>query len=106
MKQWVRLAVDKVNQCHTHADVDLALRELPTGMEAIYDRMASSIVNNPNPRDKLLATRILECVTCSLRVLKIAELSQALGGDASEMLDLQRAIMDLCGGFITVDNGG
>lgn len=106
MKQWVRLAVDKVNQCHTHADVDLALRELPTGMEAIYDRMASSIVNNPNPRDKLLATRILECVTCSLRVLKIAELSQALGGDTSEMLDLQRAIMDLCGGFITVDNGG
>ena len=75
-------------------------------MEAIYDRMASSIAKNPNPSDKSLATRILECVTCSLRVLKIAELSQALGGVTSEMLDLQRAIMDLCGDFVVVDNGG
>lgn len=106
MRQWVRLAVDKVNQCHTQADVDLALRELPVGMEAIYDRMASTIANNPNPRDTALATRILECVTCSLHVLKVSELSQALGGETFEMLDLQRTIMDICGDFVVVDNGG
>jgi WD40 repeat protein len=106
MKQWARLAVNKVNQCHTHADVDLALREIPAGMEAIYDRMASSIVNNPNPRGKLWATRILECVTCSLRVLKVVELSHAIGGDISEILDLHRTIRDLCGGFVNVDDGG
>jgi WD40 repeat protein len=75
-------------------------------MEAIYDRMASSIAKNPNPSARSLATRILECVTCSLRVLKVAELSQTLGGVNSEVLDLQRAIMDLCGDFVVVDNGG
>jgi WD40 repeat protein len=75
-------------------------------MEAIYNRMALSIANSPNPSDKLLATRILECVTCSVRVLKVAELSQALDGVTSDMLDLQRAIMDLCGHFVVVDNGG
>ena len=106
MGQWVRLAVDKVNQCYTRADVDMALQEFPEGMEAIYDRMGSTIANNPKPSAKARATSILQCVTCSLRMLKLAELLQALGWDASEVLDLQRAITDFCGGFVIVDNGG
>jgi len=43
IRQWVRLAVDKLNLCHTQADIKLALQQLPVGMEALYDRMASSI---------------------------------------------------------------
>ncbi|ORY56951.1 uncharacterized protein BCR38DRAFT_414263 [Pseudomassariella vexata] len=102
---WVRLAVDKLNMCYTQPDVERALRELPVGMEALYDRMASSIAQTPTPTDRKLASTILQCVTCSLRMLTVAELSQALEEDVLEVIDLQRTILDLCGGFVLVDNG-
>lgn len=75
-------------------------------MEALYDRMASSIAQNPSPTDRALASTIVQCVTCSLRVLTVAELSQALDEDTSKMLDFQQSIVDLCGGFVVIDNGG
>lgn len=68
--------------------------------------MASSITQNPSPTDRTLASSILQSVTCSLRVLTVAELSEALHDDTSKMLDFQRSIVDLCGGFIVIDNGG
>lgn len=86
--------------------MDLALQHLPEGMEALYDRMASSITETHNPRDKQLATTILQCLTCSLRVLSVPEMAHALGEAASGILDLQHAINDLCGGFASVDNDG
>lgn len=92
--------------CHTHADVELALLQLPSGMEALYDRMALSIVQKPSLTDKALALAMLQSVTCSLRALTVAELSQALDEDSSEMLDFQRSVVDLCGGFVVVDNDG
>lgn len=104
--QWVRLAVDKLNLCHTQADVELALQQLPRGMEALYDRMAHSIAQNPSTTEKALASAILQSVTCSSRVLTVAELSQALHEDTSKILDFQRSIVDLCGGFVVIDNGG
>ena len=91
--------------CHTQADVELALEQLPLGMEALYDRMASSIAQNPSATDRALASSILQCVTCSLRALTIAELSHALHEDTSRMLDVQRSIVELCGGFVVIDNG-
>ena len=104
--QWVRLSVDKLNLCHTQTDVEVALQQLPAGMEALYDRMASSIAQNPSATDRALASTILQSVTCSTRVLTVAELSQALHEDSSRMLDFQRSIVDLCGGFVVIDNGG
>jgi hypothetical protein len=95
--------------CHTRADVERALEELPSGMEALYDRMAQSIAKSLSPTDRTLALTILQCVTCSLRVLTVAELLQALDEGASELLeslDLQRSIIDLCCGFLVIDNGG
>ena len=80
--------------------------QLPEGMGAIYDRMASSIVDKTSPTDKVLAVNILQCVTVSLRVLSVAELRQSLHGDSSTMLDFQRSVVDLCGGFVVMDNGG
>jgi len=92
--------------CHTQADVQLVLQQLPVGMEAIYDRMASSIAQNPSITDRALASTFLQCITTSLRVLTVKELSQALHEDTSKMLDFQRSIVDLCGGFVVIDNGG
>lgn len=102
----MRLAVDKLNSCHRLTDVELALQELPVGMEALYDRMASSVAQNPSPTDRALASSILECIACSFRQLTVAELSQALHEDMTGLLDLERSIVDLCGGFVAVDNSG
>ena len=74
-------------------------------MEALYNRMASSIAQNPSATDRALASSILQCVTCSLRALTVAELSHAMHEDTSRMLDVQRSIMELCGGFVVIDNG-
>jgi hypothetical protein len=75
-------------------------------MEALYDRMASAIAQNPSLTDRTLAGTILQYITCSLRLLTVVELSQALGENASKMLDFPRSIVDLCGGFVVIDNGG
>ena len=75
-------------------------------MEALYGRMAFLITKSPSPRDKQLATKILQCLTCSFRVLSVSEMAHALGEAASGILDLQHAINDLCGGFASVDNDG
>ena len=104
--QWVRLTVDKLNLCHTQADVELALEELPVGMETLYDRMASSIAQNPSATSRALALTILQGVTCSIRVLTVSELSQVLHKDTSKLLNFQQSIVDLCGGFVVVDNSG
>ncbi|KAL8991630.1 MAG: hypothetical protein Q9169_007802, partial [Polycauliona sp. 2 TL-2023] len=103
---WVRLVVAKLNLSHTQSDAELALQELPDGMQAFYDRMASSIARTLSQANKVLALSILRCVACSLNSLAVAELVQALYEDTSKMLDFQRSITDLCGGFVDIDNGG
>ncbi|KAI2784618.1 hypothetical protein F4815DRAFT_453629 [Daldinia loculata] len=101
---WARHAISELNLCHRRADVERALQELPVGMDAVYHRMALSISQNPSSSNKALALSILQCVTCSIRGLTVAELSQALDEDLSEILDLERSIIDLCGGFLVIDN--
>ncbi|KAI0805630.1 hypothetical protein GGR55DRAFT_680825 [Xylaria sp. FL0064] len=101
---WVRLAVDKVNHCHISTDVDSVLRDFPVGMEALYDRIASSVAELSNAGHKALAIQIIQCTTCAVRSLSIGELSQTLGDAARNILDLPRAVMDLCGGFVVTDN--
>ena len=38
--------------------------------------------------------------------MTIAELSQAISDHLTGVLDLQQSIVDLCGGFVVIDNGG
>ncbi|KAH7309170.1 NACHT and WD domain protein [Stachybotrys elegans] len=103
---WVRLAVEQVNMCHRLTEVEIALRELPEGMEVLYDRMASAVAQNSSSTNKQLATMMLECISCSFRSFNLPELSQVLGNTASGILDLRHSIIDLCGGFALVDDGG
>jgi WD40 repeat protein len=101
---WVHLAVQKINNCHTKAAVEDALKELPPGMEALYDRMAVSVRTQPTANDERLGQSILGWVTCAQRVLSVEELSDALGND--DLLEIHRTIGDLCGGFVVVDKEG
>jgi hypothetical protein len=99
---WARFAVEKINKCHTRLDVKAALNELPLGMEGLYDRMANSIQTQPKGNNQMLAKNILGWATCSQRSLSVEELRDALGKDRP--LDIYRAINDLCGGFVVIDN--
>jgi WD40 repeat protein len=101
---WVHFAVQRINKCISQKDVEEALEQLPTGMGALYDRMASTIADNPNDTARHLAKDILAWTTCARRLMTIAELSGALGEDAP--LDMQRSIGNLCGGFVVVDIDG
>lgn len=100
---WVHLAVERLNSCIAQEDAEAALRELPDGMEALYDRMAESVTAKSTP-DKELAIKLLQFATCSVRTLRVVELLYALGKD--DFFDIERAVADLCGGLVVIDNGG
>lgn len=101
---WVHLAVQKINSCHTKLAVDDALKDLPPGMEALYDRMTVSVQTKPTSEDWSLGQSVLGWVTCAQRLLSVEELSDALGNDG--LLEIHRTIGDLCGGFLVVDKEG
>ncbi|KAH6848433.1 hypothetical protein B0I37DRAFT_164040 [Chaetomium sp. MPI-CAGE-AT-0009] len=102
---WIHLAVQMINSCYTRPDVENALTELPSGMEALYDRMALSVDEASNTSNRKLGQTILEWATCAQRLLTVDELGDALGNETG-VLELHRTVADLCGGFVTVDNGG
>ncbi|KAK0702879.1 hypothetical protein B0T21DRAFT_416756 [Apiosordaria backusii] len=101
---WIHLAVKIINDCHTKLGVEQALEQLPYGMEALYDRMASLVSTLSIANNHQLAHAVLGWAACAIRPLSVEELSDALGGDLS--LDLHQAIEDLCGGFVVVDGNG
>lgn len=101
---WVHLAVQKINICHTKPDVEKALMELPSGMEALYNRMAISVQSQQSPSDLRLGQSILNWATCARRLLSVEELGDALGNDG--LLEIHRTVGDLCGGFVIVDHEG
>jgi WD40 repeat protein len=101
---WLHLAVQKINKCHMKADVEKALKDLPPGMEALYNRMALSMQSESTTSDRILGQNILGWVTCAQRLLSIEEISDALGNDG--VLEIHRTIGDLCGGFVIVDHEG
>ena len=101
---WVHLAIQKINKCHTKADVSNALKDLAPGMEALYNRMANSVQTASNSDNPTLGEKILGWATYVQSPLSVEELSDALGGDG--LLEIHRTIGDLCGGFVVVDHEG
>ena len=104
--QWVRIAVETLNICHSKEDVELALHQLPIGMHAFYARMATSITQKKDVVQRKLATAVLESMTAALQILTVAELAQALQQEAFGILDFQRSILDVCCGFVVVNKDG
>ncbi|GFP56267.1 protein SERAC1 [Trichoderma asperellum] len=90
---WVHLAVQKINLCHTKPDVENALMELPSGMEALYNRMAISVQSQQSASDRRLGHTILNWATCARRLLSIEELGDALCNDG--LLEIHRTVGDL-----------
>lgn len=101
---WLHLAVQKVNSCYTRQDVENAMEYLPSGMEALYDRMSLSIQAQEKESDRRLGHDILGWTACAQRPMSVEELGDALANNG--VLEIHRTISDLCGGFVTVDNEG
>ena len=93
----------KLNTCYTQAEVELVFQELPFGMEALYDRMAEVILAR-EPTQRAFIQKILNVVSCALQTLTIAELSAIV--DDKDILDLEKMVVELCSGFVIVDNSG
>ena len=102
---WVKLALETLHEnWHTQDDIRKALTEMPKGMEHLYIRMLEKI-ENQSPRLQLMAKRILTWATCCWRPLDIAELQKALEPEFSGFVRLQETIVQICGNFISMDNG-
>lgn len=103
---WVHLVLKNVAQCHTEAAIEETLDELPAELEPLYRRMESTLVVNSHPRDRGLTKIILTWAACSRRPLTVDELSHALVPEYSNVLNLEHTVIQVCGGFVTIDKKG
>jgi len=103
---WVRLVLEEVLRCHSEPAIVEILEELPGDMTELYRRMESTIIGHKRLKDRALAKALMQWIICARRPLTVRELSQALGPDFGEFLDLHRTIQDVCAQFVTVDHAG
>lgn len=101
---WVHLALEEVKTCHTMKRVKDALKELPSGMESLYERMVASISQNKRHSDTGLQRCLFIWVIYSRSSITISELSQALEPEWS-LLDLRFTASRLCGHFLVIEDG-
>ncbi|MCJ1477255.1 hypothetical protein MMC13_005926 [Lambiella insularis] len=99
---WVDLAIKQVLQCHSPDDIQAALKELPPGMDALYQRMEISIAQLTRPSDIALSRIILSWATFARHPLTIEELIHILKVELqfSTPLNLNHTITELCGHFV------
>ena len=102
---WVKLAMETLqDHWHTQDDIRKVLTEVPKGMEYLYDQMLSR-VESQSHRLRLMAKRILTWTVCCWRPLGIAEMQVALEPEFTGFVQIQETIVQICGNFISVDNG-
>ena len=102
---WVRLALETLeSNWHTFDDIRDSLTEIPEGMTPMYERMLSLIMSKPD-RQQTMARTILTWAALSGRPLKLTELQLALQPDFSGFVNLRETVLQICGFFITIDDG-
>jgi len=100
---WVHLVVEEILACHTQEAISHTLEAVPTGMNAMYQRMEATMAHDTKEADQLLARALLAWVVCAHHPLTMQEISQALTPEFPEFLDLKRTILEVCGQFLVVD---
>ena len=101
---WVKLALKTLQDSwHTPDDIQLALTEVPRGMEQLYEKMLKG-VETQTPRLQLMTKRILTWASFCWRPLSIAELEVALEPEFKGFVKLQDTIAQICGHFVSVEN--
>ncbi|USP81074.1 hypothetical protein yc1106_08348 [Curvularia clavata] len=99
---WVGFAMYELSQKQTCVEILEALKELPSGLPAIYSRMLLQIP----ARQRELSQAILRWVTMAARPLQLRELAAAVGVQAtSPQITVDQAVRDaiaLCGPLLKV----
>ena len=101
---WVALVLEELRKVYTQSDIVQVLREVPPGMEALYQRTLKAM--SESIRSKNLVKAILVWVMCALRPLTVAELASALNIDPNITVStqaLEGSIAAECGQLVYVD---
>jgi len=103
---WINLVLKEVLQCHTEAEIEDALNDVPEDLEHLYGRMDAALARNSRPTDQAMARTILMWVVCSRHRLSLEQLEDALTPEYAEVLDLRLTISQVCGELIVIDTKG
>jgi len=100
---WASLVLSEAMECYNQEQLEYMLDTIPSGMEALYQRMEGGIIENTRPRYEKLAQMILTWVVCARRPLDLKELEQALQPDFV-LRDLKLTIGRVCGQFLVINS--
>jgi hypothetical protein len=83
------------------------LRELPPGLDPLYDRMMTQIVAQKDAQTTRFCTDTLRSVTLAYRPLRLDEIAVAAGLPTNEFSSAQEVIdlVGRCGSFLTIREG-
>ena len=99
---WVVLVLNELDQAYSASDIQQVLKEIPAGMNALYERTVNQMANMT--RGKQLVQAILTWTMCAMRPLKVEELHAALEWDMNDKIHaLERSIVSHCGHFVYID---
>ncbi|GAB7326336.1 hypothetical protein MBLNU13_g10302t1 [Cladosporium sp. NU13] len=98
---WVGFAMIELLKKRTRTQMEFAIRELPMGLPALYDRMLLQI----DPRRRLICSKILRWVAFAARPMSVIELGLIINDDSSKSVAPRQLVLDhltICGSFITI----
>ena len=101
---WTRLVLEDIVSCHSEDAIQMAMNDIPSNMNNLYQRMEQAILNDPRKANRALGKTIIQYSFCASRLLTLKELSEALRPEFPELLDLRRTIQDVCGHFVVINN--
>lgn len=100
---WTKLVVKELEEAHTQQRVDEILESVPRGIDQLYSRILTNVVESPGNSE--LVTTLLTWVVCAARPLTVEELREALRLDIDEVLpQLDKTAGSICGNLIYVDS--
>jgi hypothetical protein len=100
---WVALVCKKLEEIQRWR-TQAALKELPPGLEPLYERMMEQIQSGNGPEDANLCTQILRSATVAYRPLRLQELAAIahLPEGLCEDIPSITELVELCGSFLTI----
>jgi NACHT domain len=107
---WVKLTIEYLSQQATLEDTIQALKDLPEGLEPLYERLLSRLRLLPQSRYKL-ACKLIQWTFSSFRPLSLEQLKVALSitpGDdrpkhPNNILNLEKFVRESCGPLLEHD---
>ena len=101
---WVALACKKLEK-EPASEARSMLKELPTGLDSLYERMMKQILHEPNVRAEH-CKRILRSAAITYRPLRLQELvaTTELPDKISSNVQYLSDLVERCGSFLTLRN--